>query len=205
MQNEQVVAELYWTLRAIKEVTGVTPKCWRPPYGDVDDRVRAIAWQMGLTTVLWDEDTNDWDMPGDGGGNLSPATVDGYFENWINARKNGTDNQSGHIVLQHELNNSTVSMAEKWLPQVQQVFRVVPWNACMNVSHPYWEENFVYPTDATPNPAAGNSSTASSAGVTPSASGSSRPQDQSSNDGASQTPTAPVWIFATVLAFLCIF
>ena len=27
LQNEQVVAELYWTLRAIKEVTGVTPKC----------------------------------------------------------------------------------------------------------------------------------------------------------------------------------
>lgn len=71
--NEAVVAELYWTMRAIKEVTGVTTKCWRPPYGDVDDRVRAIAWQMGLTTVLWDLDTNDWNMPGDGGGNLSPS------------------------------------------------------------------------------------------------------------------------------------
>lgn len=62
--NEQVVAELYWTLRAIKEVTGVTTRCWRPPYGDVDDRVRAIASQMGMTTVLWDEDTDDWNMPG---------------------------------------------------------------------------------------------------------------------------------------------
>jgi hypothetical protein len=147
MSNEGVVAELYWTLKAIKEVTGVTSKCWRPPYGDVDDRVRAIAWQMGLTTVLWDEDTNDWNMPGDGGGNLSPDTVDGYFEGWINARKNGTDNQNGHVILQHELNNATVSMAEKWLPQVQAAFRVVPWNQCYNISQPYWETNFVYPTD----------------------------------------------------------
>jgi peptidoglycan/xylan/chitin deacetylase (PgdA/CDA1 family) len=56
--NIQVVAELYWTLRAIKEATGVTPKCWRPPFGDVDDRVRAIAWQMGMTTMIWDEDSN---------------------------------------------------------------------------------------------------------------------------------------------------
>jgi hypothetical protein len=31
--NEQAVAELYWTLKAIKEATGVTPKCWRPPQG----------------------------------------------------------------------------------------------------------------------------------------------------------------------------
>ncbi|KAI8336733.1 hypothetical protein BC941DRAFT_461567 [Chlamydoabsidia padenii] len=150
--NEQIVAELYWTLRAIKEVTGVTTRCWRPPYGDVDDRVRAIANQMGLTTVLWDEDTDDWNMPGSGGGNLSPETVDGYFEKWISARKNGTDNQSGHIILQHELNDATVTMAEKWLPQIQQVFRVVPYNQCMNVSNPYWETSFVYPTDANPHP-----------------------------------------------------
>lgn len=55
--NYQTVAELYWTLKAIKEVTGVTPKCWRPPQGDVDDRIRSIAWQMGLRTVIWDEDS----------------------------------------------------------------------------------------------------------------------------------------------------
>jgi hypothetical protein len=177
--NQQVVAELYWTLRAIKEVTGVTTRCWRPPYGDVDDRVRAIASQMGLTTVLWDEDTDDWNMPGNvnetmstmiqskkthiiytgsGGGNLSPETVDGYFEKWITARKNGTDNQHGHIILQHELNDATVTMAEKWLPQIQQVFRVVPYNQCMNVSQPYWESNFVYPTDANPHPSTTTSS-----------------------------------------------
>ncbi|ORZ19361.1 hypothetical protein BCR42DRAFT_347855 [Absidia repens] len=162
--NEKVVAELYWTLRAIKEVTGVTTKCWRPPYGDVDDRVRAIASQMGMTTVIWDLDTDDWNMPGDGGGNLPPATVDGYFEGWIEARKNGTDNSTGHIVLEHELHMNSVSMAEKWLPQLQQVFRVVPFNQCMNISQPYWETNFNYPTDANPSP-----SNASSSGISPTA------------------------------------
>ncbi|KAL0097601.1 hypothetical protein J3Q64DRAFT_1630702 [Phycomyces blakesleeanus] len=159
--NQQIVAQFYWTLRAIKEVTGVTPRCWRPPYGDVDDRVRAIAWQMGMTTVLWDQDTNDWNMPGSGGGNLPPATVDGYFEKWINARKSGTDNQRGHIVLQHELNDATVSMAEKWLPQVQEAFRLVPWNECVQMAYPYWEENFVYPPG---NPTASSSSD-SAAGI----------------------------------------
>jgi peptidoglycan/xylan/chitin deacetylase (PgdA/CDA1 family) len=62
LTSEEVVAQLYWTQKAIKEAMGITPKCWRPPYGDVDDRVRAIAWQMGMRTILWDQDSNDWNM-----------------------------------------------------------------------------------------------------------------------------------------------
>lgn len=64
LTNEEVVAQLYWTQKAIKETMGITPKCWRPPYGDVDDRVRAIAWQMGMRTFLWDQDSNDWNLVG---------------------------------------------------------------------------------------------------------------------------------------------
>jgi peptidoglycan/xylan/chitin deacetylase (PgdA/CDA1 family) len=30
LTNEQLVAEFYWSLRAIKEASGVTTKCWRP-------------------------------------------------------------------------------------------------------------------------------------------------------------------------------
>ncbi|KAI8072573.1 hypothetical protein BC940DRAFT_292908 [Gongronella butleri] len=175
-KNEEIVAEFYWTLRAIKEVTGVTTKCWRPPYGDVDDRVRAIANQMGLNTIIWDWDTNDWAMPGSGGGTLSPDTVDGYFEGWIQGRQNGSDTASGHIVLEHELNNATVSMAEKWLPQLQKTFRVVPVSQCQNDSHPYWEQNFIYPTDNGANttvPSSAGSSAAASGTASGSAAGSS--------------------------------
>ncbi|CAO0790882.1 unnamed protein product [Mucor circinelloides] len=142
--NDQTVAELYWTLKAIKEVTGVTPKCWRPPQGDVDDRIRAIAWQMGLRTVIWDWDSNDWDMPAPGGGDLSPATVNGYFKGWI-ADQEAHNLTTGHIVLEHELNHATVNMTMKWMPTLQKVFNVIPALACNNVTNPYWEEQFVYP------------------------------------------------------------
>ncbi|KAI8333820.1 hypothetical protein BC941DRAFT_433070 [Chlamydoabsidia padenii] len=157
--NVQVVAEFYWTLRAIKEATGVTPKCWRPPYGDVDDRVRAIAWQMGMQTMVWDEDSNDWNMPGDGGGNLPWDTVNGYFEDWVAARKNGSDNQHGHIVLEHELNNATVKMAETWLPTLQQTFNVKSIHDCMGITHPYWEQQWVYPPNASGNSSNHNTTT----------------------------------------------
>ncbi|KAI9248174.1 hypothetical protein BY458DRAFT_526585 [Sporodiniella umbellata] len=163
--NEQVVAQLYWSLRAVKEATGVTSKCWRPPYGDVDDRVRAIAWQMGMRTISWNADTNDWDMPGEGGGKLSPKKVDGYFDGWIKDRK-ANKNKEGLIVLEHELNNATVKMTEKWLPKIQEVFNVNTIQHCMNISQPYWETNWVYPTAANPNPIVNNTLPADNATAT---------------------------------------
>jgi peptidoglycan/xylan/chitin deacetylase (PgdA/CDA1 family) len=33
LTNEQVVAELKWTEKAIFDVIGVTPLYWRPPFG----------------------------------------------------------------------------------------------------------------------------------------------------------------------------
>ncbi|OZJ01604.1 hypothetical protein BZG36_05583, partial [Bifiguratus adelaidae] len=140
--NLEVVAELYWTLKVIKETLGVTPRCWRPPYGDVDDRVRAIAWQMGMRTIIWDWDSNDWNIEGPDGGSLTAATVDSYFNTWIADAKKYNH---GHIVLEHELSSTTVSMAEKWLPSLQQAFKVVPATECFNISNPYWETNFRYP------------------------------------------------------------
>jgi peptidoglycan/xylan/chitin deacetylase (PgdA/CDA1 family) len=51
--NEEIIAELGWTKKIIKDVLGVTPNMMRPPYGDIDDRVRAISLAMGLTPVMW--------------------------------------------------------------------------------------------------------------------------------------------------------
>ncbi|KAF9570577.1 chitin deacetylase, partial [Mortierella alpina] len=61
LSNEQIVAELKWTEKAIFDIIGVTPLYWRPPYGDVDARVRNIATQLGFKTSIWtqDFDTDD--------------------------------------------------------------------------------------------------------------------------------------------------
>lgn len=142
--NEQAVAQLYWSLKVIKEATGVTPKCWRPPQGDVDDRIRSIAWQMGMSTVIWDRDTEDWAMPALGSGNYAPSMVDERFEKWI--REERTLNQStGIMVLEHELNHATITMTEKWIPIIKKTFNVVSALTCNGVLQPYWETNFTYP------------------------------------------------------------
>ncbi|KAH8835918.1 hypothetical protein DL96DRAFT_97598 [Flagelloscypha sp. PMI_526] len=70
LTNEQVIAELGWTRKVIKDALGVTPNTMRPPYGDIDDRVRAISMALGLTPVMWTRlsptatfDTGDFRCP----------------------------------------------------------------------------------------------------------------------------------------------
>jgi len=147
LTNAEVVAEFYYSLLMIKQVLGITPRCWRPPYGDVDDRVRAIAWQMGMRTIMWDLDTNDWNIPGDQapGGTITYATANDTVAGWMEQREKGNDTTTGHICLEHELSNSTIALAEFWLPTIQKNYQTMPATACNNIAQPYWESAFVYP------------------------------------------------------------
>jgi peptidoglycan/xylan/chitin deacetylase (PgdA/CDA1 family) len=52
--------------RVIGEYTGAVPRCFRPPFGAVNDRVRSVAAGQGLTSVMWDVDPWDWKHPGSG-------------------------------------------------------------------------------------------------------------------------------------------
>lgn len=58
LNNTQVVAELGWTMQIIHDSTGGrVPRYWRPPYGDSDNRVRAIAKEVfGLTQIMWNKE-----------------------------------------------------------------------------------------------------------------------------------------------------
>ena len=58
MDDMQVLGELGWTAQAILDHSnGIVPKFWRPPYGDADARVRAIAEEVfGLTLVGWNRE-----------------------------------------------------------------------------------------------------------------------------------------------------
>ena len=59
LSNDQIIAELLYTEAIIHKITGQAPLQYRPPYGDVDDRVRAIASALGFRTVYWSHDSGD--------------------------------------------------------------------------------------------------------------------------------------------------
>jgi peptidoglycan/xylan/chitin deacetylase (PgdA/CDA1 family) len=77
--------ELQWTIDAISERTGFTPCLWRPPYGDVDTQLVSLARSMGLLTIMWDVDPDDWTLPG-------TAAI---YKRVVSAAHNGA------IVIQH--------------------------------------------------------------------------------------------------------
>ena len=58
LSNLEIVSELGWTIEIIHDLTGGrVPAYWRPPFGDADNRVIAIAKEVfGLTTVIWNRE-----------------------------------------------------------------------------------------------------------------------------------------------------
>lgn len=52
--------EIVRSAETIARQTGVTPACFRPPYGKFDDRTAAIAAEAGEEIVLWTVDSADY-------------------------------------------------------------------------------------------------------------------------------------------------
>ncbi|KZV96954.1 glycoside hydrolase/deacetylase [Exidia glandulosa HHB12029] len=132
--TEAIIAEFGWTKKIIKDALGVTPMYIRPPYGDIDDRVRAIARAMNLTPVIWTVgdgvsfDTFDWEVPG--GEQTASASVTQFQTILTHAANLAT----GFIVLEHDLWWQEVDLATGYfLPSALAAhFQITSINQCMN-------------------------------------------------------------------------
>ncbi|MFE9623620.1 polysaccharide deacetylase family protein [Streptomyces sp. NPDC006527] len=58
--QSQVDSELSRTQQAIADVGGGTPRLFRPPYGETNATVKSVAAKYGLTEIIWDVDSQDW-------------------------------------------------------------------------------------------------------------------------------------------------
>lgn len=59
-----VRSELQRPIEEIRALTGYTPCVFRPPYGLYDQSIVETARSLGLATVLWNVDPEDWALPG---------------------------------------------------------------------------------------------------------------------------------------------
>ncbi|CAG8586123.1 19734_t:CDS:2 [Dentiscutata erythropus] len=200
LTNDQVLAELYYTRKVIKYVMGITPLCWRPPFGDVDDRVRAIAQQLNMSTVIWNLDSDDWQMQP--AGSFTSAQVDSIFQGFVDMGKNGTFATSGAIALEHELNNGTMSKAEQWYPAIKGAYKyVVPVATCLNISQPYAETNYTYQTFAQMLATTSNNST-STPGGSGTSSGPNGAKSSTTKKSSSVSITSYISLISTVVIML---
>ncbi|RDB22526.1 Chitin deacetylase [Hypsizygus marmoreus] len=102
LSNLEVVAQLGWTSEIIRNSTGGrVPRYWRPPFGDSDNRVRAIAKEVfGLETVIWNQDTEDWSLTT---GGTTPEKVQASLTQWLTGPK-----VPGLVILEHEVSDQSV-------------------------------------------------------------------------------------------------
>lgn len=111
LSKEQIANELQQTGDKIKEITGVQPTVFRPPFGDYNNLLIETAEELGYYTIQWDVDSLDWKEMG-----VSPV-VDRVTRNV----------KPGSIVLFH---NNAKYVAE-FLPLVlerlqEQGYEIVP-------------------------------------------------------------------------------
>jgi hypothetical protein len=76
---------------------------------------------MGLQTILWRYDSNDWRV---GQNNITAADVDTSYNNFINNLTAGTFNTVGGLMLTHEVNNFTMQEAINFYPRLKAAFSV---------------------------------------------------------------------------------
>ncbi len=107
-------------MQIIYDLTGSVPMYWRPPEGDVDARVRAIATEvLGLQTVMWNKDADDWCLrQGTGTAQLQTCTT-GIGANITSVTREmtswaTTSNRTGFISLEHETTDQAIEAFEDY-------------------------------------------------------------------------------------------
>ncbi|KAA1076541.1 hypothetical protein PGT21_010798 [Puccinia graminis f. sp. tritici] len=112
----QIVGELGWTMQLIHDYSRNNVICahWRPPYGDTDQRVQAIAKHVfGLKTILWLYDPRDWCLAEStpNGSACSPGNGPQTFSDLKNALHGFVNSakQKGLIILEHEQSTRAVA------------------------------------------------------------------------------------------------
>ncbi|KAF8926739.1 hypothetical protein EDD21DRAFT_174662 [Dissophora ornata] len=171
LSNEQIVAELKWTEKAIFSTIGVTPLYWRPPYGDVDNRVRAIATQLGYKTSIWTDgfDTNDWNIPA---GTATAQSVINTFKTWLTKIPTMS---TGFIVLEHDLFPQEVDVAITGilpLAYADKTLIMEPIAKCIGDATPYKEGAGTFVLGAPANNSTSSTGTTGTTGTTATISGS---------------------------------
>lgn len=64
LASDAILTQINTTSDAIQHATGVRPTFFRPPYGTFNAQVLTQVNQLGLTTIIWNDEARDWTTPG---------------------------------------------------------------------------------------------------------------------------------------------
>ncbi|RKP58227.1 carbohydrate-binding protein [Cohnella endophytica] len=99
LSSSQMSSEITRTQQAIQSATGTAPKLFRPPYGETNSTLKSIESQNGLTEVIWNVDSQDWN----GASTAQIVAAAGTMQN-------------GDVILMHDQYQTTLQA----IPQIAQ-------------------------------------------------------------------------------------
>ncbi|MFD3258135.1 polysaccharide deacetylase family protein [Paenibacillus lentus] len=99
LSSSQMSSEITRTQQAIQSATGAAPKLFRPPYGETNATLKSVLSQNGLTEVLWNVDSQDWN----GASTAQIVAAAGRLQN-------------GDVILMHDQYQTTLQA----IPQIAQ-------------------------------------------------------------------------------------
>jgi len=102
LTDDEITAQLLNTNAVIKDVIGISPQSFRPPYGFTNDRVLNISRELGLGIIKWSLDSNDWET-------LNSDTIYNTIINNVEDRD---------IILAHDVYQTTVDAMEGVIPEL---------------------------------------------------------------------------------------
>jgi peptidoglycan/xylan/chitin deacetylase (PgdA/CDA1 family) len=130
-------SEISRTQTAIANAGGGTPKLFRPPYGETNSTLRSVEQKYGLTEIIWDVDSQDWNN----------ASTDAIVA--ANARLT-----NGQIILMHDWPANTLAA----IPRIAQ--GLAGRNLCAGMISPSTGRAVAPTGTSTPPPGPGPTTTA---------------------------------------------
>ena len=100
MKKKQIRRELKRAFRVMKKINGENPTMLRPPYGNVNDKMRQT---IRIPMIYWNVDTEDW----------ASRNKDKILSRCKRIK-------DGDIVLMHDLYPSTAAAVEKLVPKLRK-------------------------------------------------------------------------------------
>lgn len=83
------------TNELFQDSLGITPRFYRPPYGEISDEQIAFLDEKGMKVILWSVDTRDWNSPIVTSKNISDVMINNHHPEVINLMHDaGGDRQS---------------------------------------------------------------------------------------------------------------
>ncbi len=125
--------------RVFYKKLGVAPKYFRPPFGDITNRISEVLRKFNFQIALWNLDTMDWYWEGDSRDKLQ--IVKAFTDELIDNK----NRSSSYISLQHEKSKNLEAEFERLNYIIDLIrmkgYEIVPVWKCLNDVSPYFNED----------------------------------------------------------------